>query len=336
MGLAWVVAVVFAVPAVAAPRADPDPYLALHREAEDAYQDLGRARGELGALQVETGAREAELAAAERAESAARSGTESAQETLRAARSAALQARQRVTDFYSGVTAEFRRGREFAVLDSGRPREYHAALPLLDFLADDQLGEVRSADDAVRRAESAVTGSADTVARAGSTRAEAAAALESARARRDAAARVLQDAQSRMASVAARLVTPAPRPPDSGLPGGDAGNVVRFALAQLGKPYVWGAEGPAAYDCSGLVLAAYRAIGASVPRTSAQQATVGVPVPRDQVRPGDLIFYYQPVSHVALAIDNSRAVHASRPGEPVGIAGIEAIGPVTGIRRLLR
>lgn len=321
----WLTAVLGAAPALAAPGLDVD----------SAYQELRRAQDELAAVQSEVSGKEAELAAAERNLSAARAGSGSTGEALRAARSAAVAARSRVAGFYSGVSAEFRRGREFAVLDNRAPLDYRAALPLLDFVAADQFAEVRAADESVRQAESAVTTSADALAQAEAARPAAADALAAAGARRDAALRGVQDAQRRVDApppVAERdggnVVPPAGE--------GDAGSVVRFALAQLGKPYVWGAEGPGSYDCSGLVLAAFRSAGLAVPRTSAAQAEVGVPVPRDQVRPGDLVFYYQPVSHVAVAIDGSRAVHASRPGEPVRIADIDAIGPVTGIRRLLR
>ncbi|MFJ8819265.1 C40 family peptidase [Amycolatopsis thermoflava] len=309
----WLTAVLGAAPALAAP----------HRDADDVYQELRRAQDELAAVQVEVSGKEAELGAAERNLSAAGAGSGSTGEALRAARSAAAEARSRVSGFYSGVSAEFRRGREFAVLDNRVPLDYRAALPLLDFVAADQFAAVRAADESVRQAESAVTASADALAQAEAARTTAADALTAAGARRDAALRSVQDAQRRVDAL----------PP---VTEGDAGNVVRFALAQLGKPYVWGAEGPGSYDCSGLVLAAFRSVGLTVPRTSAAQAGVGVPVPRDQVRPGDLVFYYQPVSHVAVAIDGSRAVHASRPGEPVRIAEIDAIGPVTGIHRLLR
>ncbi|MEU0464863.1 C40 family peptidase [Amycolatopsis sp. NPDC006131] len=315
----WLTAVLGAAPALAAPRLDVD----------SAYQELRRAQDELAAVQSEVSGKEAELAAAELNLSAARAGNGSTGEALRVARSAAVAARSRVAGFYSGVSAEFRRGREFAVLDNRAPLDYRAALPLLDFVAADQFAEVRAADESVRQAESAVTTSADALAQAEAARTAAADALAAAGARRDAALRGVQDAQNRVDEQ--RRVDALPPVAE-----GDGGNVVRFALAQLGKPYVWGAEGPGSYDCSGLVLAAFRSAGLAVPRTSAAQAEVGVPVPRDQVRPGDLVFYYQPVSHVAVAIDGSRAVHASRPGEPVRIADIDAIGPVTGIRRLLR
>jgi cell wall-associated NlpC family hydrolase len=119
------------------------------------------------------------------------------------------------------------------------------------------------------------------------------------------------------------------------IPGGDTGAVVQFALAQLGKPYLWGAVGPNSYDCSGLVQSAFHTAGVSMPRVSRQQAEVGQRVSRQNVRAGDLIFFYQPVHHVAIAIDNTRAVHAPSFGEDVKISNIDKIGPITVIRRVI-
>jgi peptidoglycan DL-endopeptidase CwlO len=119
------------------------------------------------------------------------------------------------------------------------------------------------------------------------------------------------------------------------VPGGDAGAMLEFALAQLGKPYLWGAVGPDSYDCSGLVQTAYRAAGVNIPRVSRQQATVGKKVARSDVRAGDLIFYYEPVSHVAIAVDNKRVVHAPSFGQNVKMGTIDNIGPITVIRRVV-
>lgn len=119
------------------------------------------------------------------------------------------------------------------------------------------------------------------------------------------------------------------------IPGGNAGAVVQFALGQLGKPYLWGAIGPQSYDCSGLVQTAFHAAGVNMPRVSRQQATVGRKVSRPDVRAGDLIFFYEPVHHVAIAIDANRAVHAPSFGEDVKISNIDSIGPITVIRRVL-
>ncbi|HEV2784260.1 MAG TPA: C40 family peptidase [Actinophytocola sp.] len=123
---------------------------------------------------------------------------------------------------------------------------------------------------------------------------------------------------------------------DIKIPTGDVGAVLRFALSQVGKPYLWGAVGPLAYDCSGLVQTSFKVGGILMPRVSIDQSGVGQQVYRHDVRPGDLIFYYQPVHHVAIAVDNLRAVHAPSFGETVKISGIDRIGPITVIRRVMK
>jgi cell wall-associated NlpC family hydrolase len=115
---------------------------------------------------------------------------------------------------------------------------------------------------------------------------------------------------------------------------GVASDAVRFALAQVGKPYVWGAVGPDSFDCSGLTMTAFRSAGVGIPRTTYTQALAGTPVPRDHVRAGDLVLYYDSLSHVAMALDNTMAVHASTAGEPVKVGLIDGIGPIATIRRI--
>ncbi|MGX7827343.1 C40 family peptidase [Actinokineospora sp. 24-640] len=117
-------------------------------------------------------------------------------------------------------------------------------------------------------------------------------------------------------------------------PGATRHPAVEFALAQVGKPYVWGAEGPDAYDCSGLVQTAFATAGVQLPRVSIDQSSVGEPVDRAQMRAGDLVFYYSPVHHVAMAIDNRYVVHAASLGVPIKVDPVDAVGPITVIRRV--
>ena len=122
---------------------------------------------------------------------------------------------------------------------------------------------------------------------------------------------------------------------DVSIPAGDIGAMLEFALAQRGKPYIWGATGPDTYDCSGLVQTAFRAAGVNMPRVSRQQATVGIRVDRANVRPGDLVFYGNPVHHVVIAIDSTYAVHAPSFGDVVKISKIDRIEPIAVIRRII-
>ncbi len=118
------------------------------------------------------------------------------------------------------------------------------------------------------------------------------------------------------------------------VPAGTAGRALQFALDQRGKAYVYGSNGPDTWDCSSLIQAAYRSAGVTIGRTSYAQATAGRAVSRSEVKAGDIIVYYSSQSHVAMAVDGIRAVHASTEGVPVKIADIDSIGPISVIRRI--
>jgi cell wall-associated NlpC family hydrolase len=109
---------------------------------------------------------------------------------------------------------------------------------------------------------------------------------------------------------------------------------VQTALAQVGKPYVWGASGPNAYDCSGLTMYSYAAAGIALPHSSSAQSTMGVPVSRDQLQPGDLVFFYSPVSHVGMYIGNGQMVHASTEGTPVQVVDLNSMPDYNSARRI--
>jgi cell wall-associated NlpC family hydrolase len=103
---------------------------------------------------------------------------------------------------------------------------------------------------------------------------------------------------------------------------GRAKLAVNFAYAQLGKPYEWAADGPGSYDCSGLTMAAWRAAGVSLPHSSGMQYGYGTHVSQSQLQPGDLVFFYSPISHVGLYIGGGKMIHAPRPGDVVKITSI--------------
>ncbi|MEV6422312.1 NlpC/P60 family protein [Streptomyces sp. NPDC051662] len=96
---------------------------------------------------------------------------------------------------------------------------------------------------------------------------------------------------------------------------------ITFATEQLGKPYVWGAEGPDSYDCSGLTSQAWAAAGRPIPRTSQEQWRLLPRIDIKDMRPGDLIIYHQDASHVGMYIGDGAIVHAPRPGRNVTLAG---------------
>lgn len=113
-------------------------------------------------------------------------------------------------------------------------------------------------------------------------------------------------------------------------PNGRAGIAVRAALSRLGRPYVWGATGPGQFDCSGLVQWSYAQAGIPLSRTTYQQIHEGIPVPRWQVLPGDLVFPHP--GHVQMSIGNNLVVEAPHAGASVRIS---RLGDHVQIRRLL-
>jgi cell wall-associated NlpC family hydrolase len=111
---------------------------------------------------------------------------------------------------------------------------------------------------------------------------------------------------------------------------------IAFARAQVGKPYVWGATGPGSYDCSGLTLAAWKAAGVTLPRTTWDQVKAGTTVPVSDIKPGDLVFFYDDISHVGLYIGNGMMIHAPKPGAYVREESIYYAGDTMPIHSVVR
>jgi cell wall-associated NlpC family hydrolase len=113
---------------------------------------------------------------------------------------------------------------------------------------------------------------------------------------------------------------------------GRAGAAVKYAYNQLGDRYQWAAAGPDAFDCSGLTMMAWRQAGVSLPHSSKAQYDEGTKVSRSQLAPGDLVFFYSPISHVGIYIGGGKMIHAPNPSERVKIDPISSM-PFTGATR---
>ncbi|MGZ5400006.1 MAG: NlpC/P60 family protein [Nocardioides sp.] len=113
---------------------------------------------------------------------------------------------------------------------------------------------------------------------------------------------------------------------------GGAGAAVAQAMAQVGDAYVYGAVGPDAFDCSGLTMDAWAAAGVSLPHSSSAQYASGPQVATSDLQPGDLVFYYSPISHVGMYIGNGMIVHAANPGTGVAVTGLNSM-PYSGAVR---
>jgi len=110
--------------------------------------------------------------------------------------------------------------------------------------------------------------------------------------------------------------------------------VIGYACAQLGDPYRWGASGPGRFDCSGLVMMAWRQAGVSLPHNAAAQARQGARVPASQLKPGDVVFFYSPIGHDGIYLGNGLMIHAPQTGDRVKIAPVRGVRSFTTAVRL--
>ncbi|WP_077059478.1 C40 family peptidase [Streptomyces sp. MP131-18] len=187
------------------------------------------------------------------------------------------------------------------------------ARALMDQLTEDEAAELAELErlereEAERRAEQA--------------RREREEREEAERARQ---AQEAQDAAEAEAEAEEQPADPGTPPADGGSNASQAQAAIAFAEAQLGKPYVWGATGPNSFDCSGLTQAAWRAAGVEIPRVTWDQVNTGTQVSRDALQPGDLVFFYDDISHVGLYTGDGMMIHAPRPGEAVRYESIDVM-----------
>lgn len=112
---------------------------------------------------------------------------------------------------------------------------------------------------------------------------------------------------------------------------------IQYATSKVpNSQYVWGSSGPNSFDCSGLMLAAYRSVGINLPHSSRAQSGIGRPVSRSELKPGDLIFFYRPIHHVGMYIGNGKFVHARNTRADLVIQTVSSYGaPWAGARRVI-
>ena len=201
-----------------------------------------------------------------------------------------------------------------------RERELADRRQRVEALLADQKDEVASLGAEIERIE------AQEAAEAARREREAAArraAAERAAAEQAAAEQAAQEQAAQEAAAPEPEPEPAPPPPapPAPPPGTRQGSdqAVQAALSQVGKPYRYAAAGPDAYDCSGLTMWAWRHAGVSLPHSSRMQYAATTRISRDQLQPGDLIFYGSPIHHVAMYLDGTRVVEAPYTGANVRI-----------------
>lgn len=122
------------------------------------------------------------------------------------------------------------------------------------------------------------------------------------------------------------------RVPSSVPASGRAAAAIDYAMAQVGDAYVYGAAGPSAFDCSGLTMMAWGQAGVGLPHSSSAQYSSGARVAESDLQPGDLVFYYSPISHVGMYIGNGMIVHAANPGTGVVVSELHSMPYVGAVR----
>jgi cell wall-associated NlpC family hydrolase len=224
-----------------------------------------------------------------------------------------------------------------ALLGSRSPHDYLDQMSALEMIASEHAAALDALTGVVERTRRAQDDADAAAARA------RAAADDAARVERELGARK-GDAERRVREVEAllRRLSPlerddylGPRVDGPAVPSGTGAGAraLRAAVAQLGKSYRWGAEGPASFDCSGLTSFSYRQAGITLPRSSAQQARIGQPVPFAELQPGDLVFFYSPVSHVGIYAGDGKMVNAPQTGDVVRYQQVNRTS-FSGARRL--
>jgi peptidoglycan DL-endopeptidase CwlO len=227
-----------------------------------------------------------------------------------------------LSTFDSGSLDQFN-----ALLASNSPQDFLDQMSALEMLSSDyrtSLGELTAvvdrttaaqadADAAVQRANDAVT--------------VASQAEQDVKTRKDAAEKRIDDVQKIL-----RQLTPEQRrenegptvdAPSTPVTGNGAGvKALQVAETKLGDPYQYGATGPGKFDCSGLMFFSFKQIGVTLPRASRQQATVGTPVSFGDLQPGDLVFFYSPISHVGLYVGDGKMINAPQTGDVVKYATV--------------
>ena len=216
-----------------------------------------------------------------------------------------------------------------AVLGSDDPAAAIARVQVLDLLAAhdgdlmDQLGVAGKAfDERQRNLLAAEKAQAAEVQRLAAKKAEVEQAADR--------TRVLLSrmrAADRPSAPSRASVGPVAPPPSGGGGGGGGGSgsaaaAVAYARAQVGKPYCYGGAGPGCYDCSGLTMMAWRQAGVSLPHSSASQFNVGRRISASELQPGDLIFYYSPISHVSIYIGGGQRISATHTGDYVRVQSL--------------
>nr|WP_280275422.1 NlpC/P60 family protein [Nocardia wallacei] len=227
-----------------------------------------------------------------------------------------------------------RTNRLFSVLVSDSPQQLLDQMSTLDVMSTqtaEQVAQYKKATDAATAAQSVARTASDS-ARAAAQQADTVRAeLERKRADLQGSIAQVIGAWGQLSAGDKSALSGTLFPPGfdrdrllSGLVPGSGTSALAAGLTRVGDPYVWGATGPDQFDCSGLVQWAFHQVGINLPRTSQAQAGVGTPVGRQELQPGDVVFFYSDASHVGIYAGNGLMLHASTFGVPVAVAPMDS------------
>jgi peptidoglycan DL-endopeptidase CwlO len=306
--------VTFGAPMVSA-TADPKPSLKqLAAEVERLYDQIESLTEEYNGERVR-------LKAAERSASLAK-------ETLAKSESELTAKRQRASLLAQNEYMTGGLGSALAMVGTTDPRQYldHASTTYaLEMQQGQEVAEISKAMESAARAKAS----------AAARQSEVKKLLSSLDARRTEITKLVKKTESSLYSKVAGSVGmgPATRISFPIIGSGKAAEAARWALSQQMKPYLWGGAGPGAFDCSGLILAAYQHVGISLPHYTGDQWTAGTHIPVNDLRPGDLVFFYSDLHHVGIYIGGGYMVHAPHTGDVVRVAKL-ANRPIAGAVRI--
>ncbi|MGP9021246.1 NlpC/P60 family protein [Streptomyces sp. BR1] len=223
-----------------------------------------------------------------------------------------------------------------ALLLSENPDSYLDKAAALDRLSERQSTQLRELQQELRRIGQQRTEATRKLAELERSRVEVARHKRTVESKLAEARRVLNALPTADRAAFDRASRGGGRTPDLGsaVPAsGRAAAAVLAARQALGRPYIWGANGPSGFDCSGLMQWSYAQAGVGLPRTSQAQRYAGTQVPLSEARPGDLVVYRHDASHVAMYVGNGQVIHAPYPGAPVRYDPVGMM-PVSSVTRV--
>jgi cell wall-associated NlpC family hydrolase len=224
-----------------------------------------------------------------------------------------------------------------ALLVSDSPQDFLDQMSALDILASDNKQQIDSLNALIAQATEMQRVAQEAEGRAATAEQQAAQVEADLKRRKDDMDRqikLVRDRYNQLTSQERTVLTSGGRTDQTAVAGSSiAVRALNSALGKQGSPYVWAAEGPSSFDCSGLVYWAYLQHGRTLPRSSQSQSTTGSAVSRSAMQPGDLLFFYSPVSHVGIYVGGGEMVHAPQSGDVVKVAPYSSM-PLTAVRRI--